>query len=221
MTSLPSKVAEYDRYGFRLVTSSGVRVVGPEELDEFAWLVGLKRIIDGRFSRQFVMDLLKMLEVDCVNPAYVVTEIKQLEHGSKSRTKAAEEFKHPPLKGLWHKHFLAAQFLPANIKIEHGKKGGEKIITRKNLSMRAGNDVGALSGEVSHEVVISAVEQYSARRALTAEWIVFAKHDGKNYYLRTCNHSNANSDQLLYDEIEMLSFRQFPFLKKAIAPPDL
>jgi hypothetical protein len=213
MNSLPSKAAGHERYFFRLVGPRGVREIGHEELTEFAWLVGLKQIAEGRYSHQFVMDLLKMLEVDGVNPAYVVTEIKHIEHGTKSRTAAAEEFKHPPLEGLWHKHYFAARLPPDNATNEHGKTNVGIANARKNLSAQSEEAPCTPHGEIAREVVISAFEQGSDRHALTGEWIVFAKHDGKNYYLRACNHLNVNGDQQLYDEIEMLGFRQFPFLK--------
>lgn len=213
MNSLPPKVVEHEKYIFRLSLPSGVREVGHDELSDFANLVGLTKNINGRFSWQFAMDLFALLEVEGIDPAYIVTEIRHLEEGTQSRTKPEEEFKHPPLRGLWHKHFFSARFLPANIAIEHGKKGVAKILASKNLSVQTEEDARLLSIEIAREIVTGAFEQRSERQALTGEWIVFAKHDGQNYYLRACKHSDPSNDQKLYNEIEQACFRQFPFLK--------
>jgi hypothetical protein len=45
---------------------------------------------------------------------------------------------------------------------------------------------------------------------LTGEWIIFARHDGKNYYL--CLNTHEAGDQFVYDRIMEHCVRDFPGL---------
>ena len=51
---------------------------------------------------------------------------------------------------------------------------------------------------------------------LTGEWIVFAKHEGLNYYLSLAAHNNSTHENLR-QQIEALCCREFPFLGKILA----
>ena len=62
------------------------------------------------------------------------------------------------------------------------------------------------------------IEARADQEKMTGEWIVFAKHEGQNYYLTVSRHTDPKKpeeDKRLFWEIEQLCYRQFPFLGAA------
>ncbi|WP_447975169.1 hypothetical protein [Nitrospira sp. Kam-Ns4a] len=77
------------------------------QLAEYASLYRLERLIPGRYSWLFVLNLI-VLDVD---PFSIIDEIKALEGvGQPLHTKPASEFKGNHLRGLWHKHWSSSFF---------------------------------------------------------------------------------------------------------------
>lgn len=73
----------------------------------FARFVGLEQAAPGRYSMLLTLALFGGAQSGMLNPAKVVHEICALEGiGPPSRLKPPIQNKHPPLKGLWHKHYL-------------------------------------------------------------------------------------------------------------------
>jgi hypothetical protein len=68
--------------------------------------------------------------------------------------------------------------------------------------------------ELAHEATEGALRERESQNKLTGEWIVFAKHNGQNYYLTIAKHptGRAVGDQLIFDEIRSIAYKQFPFL---------
>jgi hypothetical protein len=64
--------------------------------------------------------------------------------------------------------------------------------------------------ELAHRAVHEALEQRGDNGKLTGEWVVFAKHDGKNYYLSLNAHHAG--DQNVHDCIMQLATKDFPDL---------
>ncbi len=63
-----------------------------------------------------------------VEPAEIVEAIKELEiDGNHNLIKPATQFRHLPLKGLWHKHYFSARFMAQNLQLHHGKMGLKKF----------------------------------------------------------------------------------------------
>jgi predicted transcriptional regulator len=50
---------------------------------------------------------------------------------------------------------------------------------------------------------------------LTGEWIVFAKHEGRNYYLTLATHDKTTHEHER-QQIENICYREFPFLEKIL-----
>jgi len=53
-------------------------------------------------------------------------------------------------------------------------------------------------------------EERENQSKLTGEWIVFAKHQGRNYYVTLATHTTG--DQHTFDEIKSMAHAEFPFL---------
>jgi len=184
------------------------------ELAQFASLIGLDGIAPGRYTWFFVFQIFLHLKVHGINPAMIVEEVKALEgHPACVRTKPASEFRKEPLKGLWHKHFFSARFIAKNI--QNQLSGGRlREIIDEVLDPETDSSVTEqMTNELSRRVVSETFEDREAEGKLTGEWIVFAKHEGKNYYLTVSTH-NAGDD-MIYEQIKSICFRQFPFLAAA------
>ena len=150
-----------------------------------------------------------------VSPHEILATIRNLEAGEpENGVKAATQFKHAPLRGLWHKHYFSAHFVAANILLGLGKNGMEKLaeevfdpsqplITEKMIR------------EMAHRVANEPIEKRHADGKLTGEWVVYAKHSNQNYYLALNTH-NAG-DQFVYDRIVKHCTKNFPDLREWIS----
>jgi hypothetical protein len=148
-----------------------------------------------------------------VGPNDILSSVTDLEAGEKSRgVKPATPFGKLPLKGLWHKHFFSAHFLVNNIVLGHGKDGLEKLINEVFDAAKSPIVTHEMIKEVAHRATHDPLEKRDAAGKLTGEWIIFIKHDGKNYYL--CVNTHAAGDQFIYDRIAQHCVRDFPELPK-------
>jgi hypothetical protein len=76
------------------------------EISGFAEMIGLDHAAPGRCSLLLTLGLFGGFKSGHVDPAKVVHEIRALEGvGRPSQLKPPIQNKHPPLKGLWHKHY--------------------------------------------------------------------------------------------------------------------
>src|SRR5471032_731537 len=92
----------------------------------FASSIGLEQAAPGRYSLLLVLALFGGAQSGMLNPAKVVHEIRALEGiGPPSKLKPPIQNKHPPLKGLWHKHYLEGgrRAMAINIKKGLGRFG--------------------------------------------------------------------------------------------------
>lgn len=65
--------------------------------------------------------------------------------------------------------------------------------------------------EIAHAVTEVPFEKRDNDGKITGEWVVFARHRSKNYYLGLANHDSE--DQLIYNNVVESSIRDFPDLK--------
>jgi hypothetical protein len=146
-----------------------------------------------------------------IDPRAVLHEINCLESpAATAETKPATEFKHPPLKGLWHKHFFSAHFIPENI-VNGLKRGAlEKLVDEIFDPNKSSVVTEAMTTELANRAVHEPLQSRADQGALTGEWIVFAKHNGQNYYL--CLNTHEAGDQVIWDRIKDNCVRDFPFL---------
>lgn len=194
------------------------------ELQHFAAAIGLDRKAPGRYSVLLLIQLAAGATGQGPNPAKVVREIEALDRGEASTgTKPATCFKHPPLKGLWHKHHLVdgvgslvlnlrnglrTEGLPSIAKLvrEAENSGEERYFTEADIRL------------VVHDAVLGNYERRAAANAMTGEWLIFAKHSGCNYYLALGEHTSG--DDVLRARIDATCIQEFPFLRDILDRPD-
>jgi hypothetical protein len=196
---------------FRVHLGDQEAEVTEKELLPYAKLIGLESLASGRYSWLFLLNLYLNERVQGVDSGMVMQEIRDLEAGtSTTGTKAATQFQRPPLQGLWHKHYFSGHFVAHNIL---NQLSGDRIM---NLASRVFDpSVSSVITEqmirdFAYEVSHGSLEKRAEQKRLTGEWIVFAKHEGQNFYL--CASTHTNGDQVIYDSIKSAVLLQFPFL---------
>lgn len=170
--------------------------------------------VQPRISDLFLEQLRHGLMTDAIHPHKVIDEIRNLELGKKSATKAADTFKHPPLKGYWKKHFFQTTWMIRNIMNEWkmGNPRSEKFKTLYFETAKKTTDPHAFSSQISHKFVIEAFEKRVQKSAMDGEWIVFDKYQDQNYYLTIAFHSEK--PEVIHERI-LSCQSQFPFLFSA------
>ena len=201
-------------FQFRVRSEDGSAVLTEVELAAFARHYGLETAAPGRFSWLFVLQMMLFSQRYGIDPYHVVDEIKALEGGpTRIRTKPASEFKHPPLRGLWHKHFFSARFVAHNM-LEQMRGARLKALATEVFDPAKSPVVTEeMLNEFSHRATIGAFEERDAQGRLTGEWIVFAKHSGLNYYLTLATH--LAGDDKIAEQIRAACHPQFPFLAES------
>lgn len=135
----------------------------------------------------------------------VIDELAHLECTTlPTRTGPAEPLR-GMLEGFWNKHFFEARFLAQNL-LEETKRNFDTLWYRDFVKawqadtiLKNENNVGRLTGLLAQTMVHGAIRNRSgtlgekkATSRLTGEWIVFAKHNGRNVYLTLGIHTEAN-----------------------------
>ena len=202
------------KHWFKATDSDGKDIAS--ELLGFAEMIGLEQAASGRYSVLLLLGLYGGTQSGQLNPAKVIHEIEVLEGLREcSRLKPASIFTRELLKGLWHKHYLEDGVssmarnlrrginkygLPwlENVVAETQASGEERILTDQDIA------------QISHDVVVGHWERLIEDSALTGEWIIFAQHQEKNYYL--CLGRHKSGDESLRSQIDAVCVREFPFL---------
>ncbi|TOB14942.1 hypothetical protein CGK10_24165 [Vibrio parahaemolyticus] len=187
-------------------------VITSVQLAEFKDLYVGNREFGNRISELFILDLY-ILELEFgIFPLEIIDEIRYLETGSdKSFTKPPTQFRRKPLKGLWHKHYFAANFVIPNLENCWGKSGLNGVLEEVFNELPSGSTGKDFASALVHEHFEKSLETRSENKKVTGEWIVYAKYEGKNYYLCTGIHSV--DDKSIYSRIVDNCLREFPFLK--------
>lgn len=183
---------------------------------QFKEIFRIDDISSERYSILLLLDLFFAFENSSININAVVHEIKYLDgNEQETRTKTATQFRRPPLQGLWHKHYddgnlpalaqnlknalkdYSIPFFEDKIK-EAEKSGEEKYVTAEDV----------------HSIVNDAVSGNLQRRRdgnkITEEWIIYAIHEGKKYYL--CLAKHGDGDEEIRKRINSSCIFEFPFL---------
>jgi hypothetical protein len=192
------------------------------EITNFANAIGLERIAPGRYSILLVLGIFGGFKSGCLNPAKVIHEINALEGiGNPSRLKPPIQYKYPPLKGLWHKHYLEDGLSAIAINIQKGlKKYGLPLFKQRTQEAKEAGEERYVSIEDVKSLVDDAVHgnwmRLAAAKALTGQWIVYAQHEGKNYYLCLGTHEKSQHENLRR-QIDALCCEEFSFLSTLLA----
>lgn len=193
------------------------------ELLRFGEFVGLERVARGRYSLLLLLGLFGGAQSGKQNPAKIVREIEVLEglRGA-SNLKSETQFERVPLKGLWHKHYLQDGLSSMARNLRKGlHRNGLPWLEHQLAAAEASGEERFLSaedcGRIAHDAVVSNWERLIQDSALTGEWLIYAKHQGKNYYL--CLGEHTAGDAVLRQQIGAVCLQEFPFLSQILHPP--
>jgi len=182
-----------------------------KELLDFEKSCGISWKIKGRYSKLLLADLLAFYKLFNVGTDEVLTALRDYELGRASRTgnKPPTSFKHYPLKGLYHIHFSSVRYIKQNIMLGLGRNGLKNIIDE--VFDNDNIDRSLFGKVIADRVVNKTLAHRASKNKMTGEWVVFAKHQGKLYYLCLARHKDG--DQQIRNRIEEYCLEEFPFLK--------
>lgn len=133
---------------------------------------------------------------DTFDLTHPIKALEGVEH--QDSTGNADQFKYPPLTGLYKKHFSSARFLPTNLLNFIRSKDG---IAHFN---KVYDEAGAISGSeyidetftkyLAHHMTIDPIEIKNQSKTMSGEWVVFHKHNDQNYYLTIASHKESNDE---------------------------
>ncbi len=177
----------------------------------------LEQIAQGRISVLFLLSLFGAYKADRIDPFQVAAEIEALEKGETTGLKPPIQNRYPPLKGLWHKHYMQPGMASLATNMQHGlKQFGIPYFAQKVREAQEAGEKRYLILDDIAPIVDDAVrgnfQRLRKAEKLTGEWIVFAKHEELNYYLTLATHDKTTHEherQL----IENICYREFPFLE--------
>jgi hypothetical protein len=183
---------------------------------------GLDRAAPGRYSMLLLLHFYGGCKSGTVDPWKVVHEIKALEGtGPPSQLKRPTQNKYPPLKGLWHKHYQQNGLRSLAMNIGKAlKRYGLPYAQQKVDEAKASGEQRYFSREDINPIINDALHKNFVRlgrdSAVSGEWLVFAKHEGKNYYLCLSTHDLSQHAQVR-QTIDAICCREFMFLSSLLA----
>jgi hypothetical protein len=187
-----------------------------EDMRSFAESISIERNFQGRYSALLLAQLFSASHRNTFDPAKVVWQMKALEGDVKNYgLKSASIFKHPPLAGLWHQHFLMDGISSMAINLQRGlHKFGLPWLEKEVKEITASGEERYLNEEminrIVHDAVMGNLDRLFEAEALTGEWLIFAKHQDQNYYLSLGGHKSG--DEFLRSQIDLIAQTQYPFL---------
>jgi len=177
------------------------------------------RSYNDRVSVALALRMLHLGRSKQIDTHSILDEIDYLEgYRSTSRTKKESQFVHPPLEPLWHKHFMTARHIMKNIGVRwsldrNGNRDLDRLI--QEVAKEAGNDPDLWPKLLAHRLVVEGYEDRASTDGgygLTGDWIVYGKHDGKNYYLDLASHEEGQNALALYRKLRNGCYAEFPFV---------
>lgn len=159
------------------------------------------------------MDLLALNTRYNITLHDLLPSLLHLEYGAPPHgIKPAAPFVRSPLRGLWHKHWFSARFVPNNLLAAAHRKDSLDWI------WEIANEGDVLTEEIINELThrmttVAFYERHSAKQ-ITGEWIIFLPRGGLNYYL--CLGTHAMGDERLFDKINTICALDFPDVAKWI-----
>ena len=205
-----------------------VQLTGPDgsdrtdEILDFAKLIGLDSVAPGRYSVLLMLGLFGGFKSGRQGPEKIISEILALEgSGVSTGLKAPTKFIHPPLKGLCHKHHLQDGLPSMALNLQKGlKKFGMPLMNEWIQEAKESGEERVFSeehvGPLIADIVRGNMKRLADQQALTGEWIIYAQHEGKNYYLCLGTHDMATHEDLR-KQIDAICCLEFPFLNGLLA----
>ncbi|MRF68121.1 hypothetical protein GIJ48_16730 [Escherichia coli] len=205
---------------FSVHGENGTEEITSRQLDQFAALYKIDRLINGRYSHLLLLDLYLSEKHNGLSPELVVQEINALESGSHSYMKPPTKFHRKPLRGLWHKHFLLVtpSSMAQNILNELGKNGTKQAAEAAFSSDNGDKITADMISDFVSRIVEEPFSKRSEQAKLTGEWLIYAEHDGQKYYLCLSNHKHAQdrSDEHVANRLKDVCCREFDWLNSIL-----
>jgi hypothetical protein len=191
------------------------------DLREYARSIGLEQVAQGRYSGLLVLNLLGGALSGWQNPSKIVREIALLEAGEPGEFKEPIKNRHPPLKGLWHKHYMQDGLPSLAMNIDKGLNWyGMPFFEQKIREAEEAGELRYLEPEdvpaLVDDIVRGNYLRLAEKQSLSGEWIIFAKHEGQNYYLTTATHDKTTHERVR-QQIDDVCCVEFPFLAQLLA----
>ncbi len=180
----------------------------------------LEQIAPGRISVLFLLSLFGAYKAGRIDPFQVAREIETLEKGETTGMKSPIQNRHPPLKGLWHKHYMQLGMASLAINMQQGlERFGIPYFAQKvREAQEAGEERYITIDDIApivNDAVQGNLQRLREAESLTGEWIVFAKHERLNYYLTLATHDKTTHEHER-QMIENICYREFPFLEEML-----
>ncbi|APO70255.1 hypothetical protein IE4872_PC00227 (plasmid) [Rhizobium gallicum] len=136
-----------------------------------------------RMSESWWRDIFVHMVAFGIDPTEIIQAVHNVEAGKPNSDVTVTKFRDESLKALWHKHYFTARYLPANIFPARGKNGLNTIVDEILDPVKYPVITPQAIDELAQAVSTLPVKNRSVDGKLTGEWVIFGKHDGKNYYL--------------------------------------
>ena len=193
--------------------------LGPEERRRLKVEALGERPYAGRVSTSLAL-LLVALREGRGDYLSVLDELDFLEGIRKSsKTKPAERFeKDPRLHWLWHKHYSSARHIPRNVGLRWGlNRRGNQALDQllSTVAGEHGDDPGMWPRVLADELTVGGYESRAGR--LTGEWIIYAVHEGRNYYLTLGTHEEGKDPEGLFARLRSQCEAEWSFLFESVA----
>jgi hypothetical protein len=192
----------------------GALSFGPGDVRRLRNELGLDQFPSASFSTLFCVQLYAMTLTGLVATFDVLDEVAALEGQRASHTKPAEQFKHRPMRGLWHKHFFTARNMVVNLLNQCRKPCGDDDWLGAQIDRLADESESGLFD--TNKLAVAVTDGYVERHKnaeLTGHWIIFALHEGRRYFLSVVRHARSrDNDEPIYRPIAAVCRHEFPFL---------
>ena len=103
-----------------------------------------------------------------------------------SSTKRPTQFERPPLHPFWHKHFSTSRHLMRNVGLRWSfERGGnrELDVAIETIATEYGDQPDLWQKRLAYQIVLGGIDDRAGAQKMTGDWIIFAKHEGRNFYL--------------------------------------
>lgn len=175
--------------------------------------------IDMSCISQFLLIQLASISKKRTYNTFSVTDvIQELEGVGRGCKQKVGQFKHLPLKGFWKAHFFDERFMARNLinhwglEFETSTKFDTLCARMAEEERKSPSNVG-WQGRLAHEMIVGGYEERARKNNLTGEWIIFTKHENKNYYLCISKHTSKKGDQHTFEFLRLLIKNEYPFLR--------
>jgi len=175
------------------VTALETGSINPAEMEAIGRVLHdrlTRTMVTGRFSITLVWQMAFLTLRAPLNPFNPINEIAGLEGAPvhrPTRTKPATKFLHPPLAGLWHKHFSEGRHVAQVVKNRWGKKALNGML--RSVMSDDTMSIEERSKLLATAFVHSGMDDQARHQKLTGDWIVYDRHDDQNTYLTLAGHN--------------------------------